>query len=53
MPSKPSKSSPCASRFPSLCAGLLLLAACGNEEPPRLTDSGPARPRSRASRNGP
>ena len=25
----------------SLCAGLLLLAACGTEEPPRLTDSGP------------
>ena len=25
----------------SFCAGLLLLAACGNEEPPRLTDSGP------------
>ncbi len=24
-----------------LCAGLLLLAACGTEEPPRLTDSGP------------
>jgi hypothetical protein len=37
----PSKSSPRASRFPSLCAGLLLLVACGNEEPPRLTDSGP------------
>ena len=33
--------SPRAFRFPSFCAGLLLLAACGNEEPPRLTDSGP------------
>lgn len=30
-----------SSRFPALCAGLLLLAACGTEEPPRLTDSGP------------
>jgi hypothetical protein len=28
-------------RFPALCAGLLLLAACGAEEPPRLTDAGP------------
>jgi hypothetical protein len=33
--------SPRASRFPFLCAGLLLLVACGTEEPPRLADSGP------------